>query len=116
MQKIGVTDIPPSYGDILYTINRKKNICIKDISEISNKDKSTVSLIINALEKNGYVKKEKNNTDGRSITIKLTQKAKQYTDAMMEISIKLQNKLFAEMSEEEKAIFFMLLQKVAKKM
>lgn len=113
MRKIGAKDIPPSYGDILYAISRRENVCVTDLCMMTNKDKSTVSIIINALEKKGYVIKEKDENDGRSVRVKLSKKAFQLADPMMVISEMLNKKLFSGMSSEEKTIFFMLLNKIS---
>ncbi|MCP4137191.1 MAG: winged helix-turn-helix transcriptional regulator [bacterium] len=112
MKLVGVTDIPPSYGDILYVLKSKNGLALKEISEKSYKDKSTVSLIVNALEKKEYVVKTKDSLDARSVRIKLTEKALQHVDDVAGISVKLQNKLFSGMSEEEKTELFRLLNKI----
>ena len=113
MKQVGVADIPPSYGDILYAIKQRGVVSQKEICELSYRDKSTVSLILNAIEEKGYIVKEKDKTDSRALRIKLTRKAEQKSDDMMAISAELQQKLFNGMSEEEKQIFFMLLNKIA---
>lgn len=113
MKKGGIKDISPSYGDVLYAINSRESVSVSDLCRMTNKDKSTVSIIVNALEKNGYVVKEKDKTDGRSVCIRLSEKAKTYAEQMMVISSQLRQQLFSGMSEEEKTIFFMLISKIS---
>ncbi len=114
MAKSGITDVPPSFGDILYIIHTKGTGYIKDIVASSYKDKSTVSNIINQLEKKGYVEKIPDIDDGRRVKVRLTDQATQYIDEMAEISGRLQKKLFNNMSSEEQDIMFLLINKVEK--
>ena len=113
MRGAGIEDIPPSYGDVLYTINQKGVVNLNDLCRLTNKDKSTVSIIVNALGKAGYVTKEKDKNDGRSVCIELSEKAAEHADRMMDISDRLREKLFSNMSEEEKEISFLLLNKIS---
>lgn len=112
MAEAGITDLPPSYGDILHAIHGKKGASVSDIVALSHKDKSTVSNIINQLEKRGYVEKKSSPEDGRRVQVTLSPKAESYIGAMAGISTRLQEKLFQAMSEEEQGILFMLLRKV----
>lgn len=113
MKKVGIKDIPPSYGDILYAIHNHEKVSLNDLCKMTNKDKSTVSIIVNALEKKGYVIKVKDKKDGRSVCISLSEKAKTYANRMMDISAQLRLQLFSGMSQEEKAIFFLLINKIS---
>lgn len=113
MNQVGIEDIPPSYGDILFAIKKKKELSVKEICEITQKDKSTVSVIVNKLVKSGYVIKERDASDNRAVKIKLSEKATVAGEKMMEISGKLNKQLYDGLSEEEKAIFFMLLKKIS---
>ncbi len=114
MTGIGVHDIPPSYGDVLYAIKANGCTSIKDICKDCRKDKSTVSLIVDALVKTGYVTKTKKRNDSRSIELQPTAKADSITKDMLDISVKLSQKLFTNMTMEEKSILFLLLGKLGK--
>jgi DNA-binding MarR family transcriptional regulator len=116
MKKAGIIDIPPSYGDILFLIYTLESGYIKDIVDKSKKDKSTVSNIINQLVKKGYVEKVADPEDARKTMVKLTEQCKTYAETMFDISKKLKQKLFKSMSEEEKSILFLLLNKVEQNM
>lgn len=114
MASVGVSDIPPSYGDILYAIYHQKTGYVNEIVEKSHKDKSTVSSIINQLEKKGYVEKLSDPDDGRRVKVRLTEQAEKYINVVSEISLKLQHKLFKNMSDEEQEILFLMLNKIEK--
>ncbi len=112
MAKSGINDFSPSFGDILYVIHSLGSGYVKDIVERSYKDKSTISNIINQLEKKGYVEKIPDADDGRRVKVKLTEQAENYIEEMAIISDSLQKKLFSNMSNEEQKIMFLLLNKV----
>jgi len=114
MAKAGIKDVPPSFGDVLYVIHNQGEGYIKDIADQSYKDKSTVSNIINQLEKKGYVEKLADPEDGRRVKVRLTKQSEKYIDAMSVISQKFRKKLFNNMSSEEQEILFLLLNKVGK--
>jgi len=114
MAKAGITDVPPSFGDILYLIHTQGGAYIKDIADQSYKDKSTVSNIINQLEKKGYVEKRPDPKDGRRVKVHLTQGSEEHIDAMSDISVTFRAKLFENMSNEEQGILFLLLDKIGK--
>ncbi|MCG8472133.1 MAG: MarR family transcriptional regulator [Desulfobacterales bacterium] len=116
MAEAGITDLPPSFGDILYIIHTQGEIFINELATLSHKDKSTVSNSIKQLEKRGYVEKIASRDDARKVKVKLSPKAKSHMKAMAAISDGLQKKLFEKMSEEEQAILFLLLSKIGKNM
>lgn len=113
MKKNGITDVPPSYGDVFYAIHSRGQVSLSDLCRLTNKDKSTVSIIVNALEKSGYAIKTRSENDGRSVCICLSNKARRYAGHMADISDALRQRVFAGMSEEEKAIFFLLMNKIS---
>jgi DNA-binding MarR family transcriptional regulator len=113
MKANGITDVPPSYGDVLYAIHSRGQVSLSDLCRLTNKDKSTVSIVINAMEKSGYVIKTRDENDGRSVCICLSDKARSYAGCMADISDRLRQQFFAGMSEEEKAIFFLLINKIS---
>ncbi len=112
MVKCGITDVPPSFGDVLYVIHSLGSGYVKDIVERSYKDKSTISNIINQLENKGYVEKIPDADDGRRVKVRLTKEAEKYIEEMAKISNSLQKRLFNNMSSEEQEILFLLLNKI----
>ncbi|VVS91360.1 transcriptional regulator marr-type conserved site [Desulfoluna spongiiphila] len=112
MARAGVKDLPPSFGDILYIVHTKGPVAVKDIAAHSYKDKSTVSTIIHQLEKKGYVQKEPDPDDGRKVRVTLTETAATHMESMARISAGLKEKLFQDMSREERDILFLLMDKI----
>ena len=108
----GVKDISPSYGDVLFVLDRRGPLTLLEIARLTMKDKSTVSSVIQKLEEHGYVTKKKGKGDSRFKTIELTAKARRLKPLILEISGEMNERLYRGMSESEKARLFKLIEKV----
>ncbi len=89
---------------------------MKEIAEIIDKDKSTITSLINKLIVLDYVEKKKDMDDNRISIISLTAKGKALKPVFMEISEKLIIKAFQGISDQEKEILNILLAKLNKNM
>ena len=89
---------------------------MKEIAEIIDKDKSTITSLINKLIALDYVEKKKDMNDNRISIIRLTAKGKALKSSFMEISKKLITKAYQGVSEQEKEILNILLAKLNKSM
>ena len=85
---------------------------MKEIAEIIDKDKSTITSLINKLIALGYVEKKKDTTDSRVSMVSLTEKGKGLKPIFVEISGKLETTAFLGVSEQEKEILNILLAKL----
>ena len=109
----GIHDIAPSHGDILYILDKKGSLHLHDITELSLKDKSTITAVISRLEKNGYVTRIRDSADKRLVNIQVTDKAKTIKPALARISEKMNSQLFEGLSAEEKTTLFHLIARVS---
>lgn len=83
------------------------------ITSFIHKDKSTVTSLVNKLEKIGLVEKFKNCSDSRSTIVKLTKKGKKTEPIVMEdISNKLLETTYKDFSIEEKNTITDLLERI----
>lgn len=112
MSRSGISDISPSYGDVLFVLDVKGPLTLLEIAEGTKKDKSTVSSVVKRLEEAGYVTKEKGEGDGRFVKIKLTPKAKKVRAKLMNISQAMNEKLFDGFTEKEKKTLYSLMDKL----
>ncbi len=87
---------------------------MKEIAEIIDKDKSTITALINKLIALDYVKKDKDRKDNRISIISLSEKGKALKPLFKEISEKLREKAYQGISEQEKEILNILLMKLNK--
>lgn len=112
LKKEGIPDIVPSHGNILFTLFKKDGIMMKEINEIINKKKNTVTVLIKKLIKLGYIKKQSDPTDQRITRIFLTEKGKSFEKSFFRISNKLVGKIYINFTDEEKNSIMKLLNKV----
>jgi MarR family transcriptional regulator, organic hydroperoxide resistance regulator len=113
MARENISDIAPSHGDILYILDQKGKLHLHDITKLSLKDKSTITSVINHLEKSGYVTKARDNRDKRLVNIEVTEKARVIKPALAKISEKMNAKMFEGLSAEEKATLFNLMARIS---
>jgi DNA-binding MarR family transcriptional regulator len=108
--------LAPSHGDILILLFQNENgVAMNKISSAIHKDKSTVTTLVNKLEKMQLLEKFKNESDSRSTMVKLTKKGMQTKPIVLdEISQKLLEKTYKNFSYEEKEVVCTLLEKIKK--
>ncbi|KUG23152.1 transcriptional regulator, marr family [hydrocarbon metagenome] len=104
--------IAPSHGDILWALFTYGDLPMKKLSEIINRDKSTVTTLVNKLIKSGYAKRRTHDSDNRSSIISLTEKGNALRKNIWEISMALQKKAHQGLTDEEMETLMRLLIKV----
>ncbi len=112
LKNLGLTGISPSHGDILGVLCLKDSLPMKDLATLINRDKSTITALVNKLINLGYVVKETDNIDSRISHIRLAEKGRQSKSAILEISKRLNEKAYSGLSKEERKILSMLLSKI----
>lgn len=101
-----------SHGDILNALFKYEVLTMKDISEKIERDKSTVTTLVDKLVSIGYVTKQKDFNDSRIVLVSLTEKGKQLKSDFEEISSELLSVVFSGIEEEEKEILIRTLTKI----
>lgn len=108
-----IVDLVPSYVSILLCVYvNDGKIKMNEISKQVNKDKSTITVLVNRLVDRGYVVKEKCNLDRRVSYITLTKKALKLEEFFNEISEELNEVAFTDFTDEEKANFISLINRI----
>ncbi len=108
----GQKGLAPSHGEILGALLMKGKLQMKDLVTVLEKDKSTITALVNKLVKLGYVKKSSDPDDKRVSYISLTQKGKSFRPDFMEISKKLRKQAYRNITDDEKDTLFKLLNKI----
>lgn len=116
LAKENIKGIAPSYGNILFVLDRKGTITLQELAKHTMKDKSTVSSVIKKLEAGGYVTKERDAGDARRTNLTLTPEANRLRPMLFEISRRMNARLFQGFTEEEKTMLFKLIGKVYRNM
>lgn len=109
----GIEGIAPSYGSMLSSLYRHNGkLRMKEVAELINRDKSTVTHLVNKLIKGGYVVREKSIEDSRESYVVLTKKAWEMEEKLKSISDNLISTAYKDFSEDEKTQLVKLLDKM----
>ena len=92
-----------------HNIRGQAKIKRKDLEHYLNIKGSSVTSLINGLEKNGFLERKPSESDGRRTIMSLTDKAKELVQQMDLVFEATDNQLQEGMSEEEKMTFRLLL-------
>ena len=114
LQARGLTGIVPAHGLVFSFLFRQDGpVPIKSLVERSGRVKSTVTGIVNTLERHGYVFKQQCSLDGRSVLIGLTEKGKAIRQDFEEISMILKKKVYGNMPQAHRRQLMELLSTIA---
>ena len=108
----GVEGLVPSHGDILVCLYKNNKITMKDIANCIHRTKPTVTVLVDKLEKLGYLKRAASDKDSRSTYVILTQKGEDFKATFDQISNNLNKMLNKNLSENEVKLLEELLKKM----
>ena len=112
LKNSGAEGLVPSHGDILVCLYKNSKMTMKDIANCIHRTKPTVTVLVDKLEKLGYLKREVSDKDSRFTNIVLTQKGKDFQTTFEKISKDLNEMLYKNLSNKEVEILEELLRKV----
>jgi DNA-binding MarR family transcriptional regulator len=102
----------PSHGSILSALSRGDALPMRVLARMIDRDKSTVTILVDKLVALGYVEKSRDITDQRITLIKLTERGKALRPDLEDISRKLLATVYEGISEGEKQILIEILTKI----
>ena len=108
----GFPDFASSHGNILFQLSVNEKMTMGELSEKINRDKSTTTVLVRKLEKDGFITGESDTTDKRSRIIYLTEKGKQFNQTAHELSNELLGTFYKGFTEEEKEHFLHTLLRI----
>jgi DNA-binding MarR family transcriptional regulator len=94
---------------LLFLFHQKQAVPIKDVVDAVGRVKSTVTVMINTLEKHGYVRKAECEKDNRVVRVELTAKGKKLRKDFEAISRILRGKVYGTMGPEDRQALVDLL-------
>ncbi|WMT43171.1 MarR family winged helix-turn-helix transcriptional regulator [Paenibacillus sp. D2_2] len=112
MAKNGMEGIGTSHGDIIYALLNMPRMTMADISQRINKDKSTVTALVEKLVQLGYVTKERSQEDARVVYVALTPKGSELEQIFESISHNMLDVFYFNISDEEKEELLRVLSKI----
>ncbi len=109
-----VTEFNGAQGTILYTLWNKNEMSIKEISNYTGLAKTSLSSMLERMEKQNLIEKVNNNDDKRSTIIRLTDKARGLEEIYNNICKEMQFQYYRDFNEKEIKLFESMLEKVLK--
>ena len=109
----GIKGIVPAHGAVLsFLLQQKGPVAIKAVVENAKRVKSTVTVMIDTLEKHGYVRRLACETDSRITYVALTPKGRRLRKDFEEISEALLSRFYGDMSEEDRVRLVKQLERI----
>lgn len=113
--KYGLTAVQSRVLGFIYHNSNKKDIFQKDIEVELQIRRSSVTSVLQLMEKNGYIKRIRVSEDGRLKKIILTDKGTEIQKKVYDCIINFENDLRNELSEEEFYMFIGIINRLSKK-
>ncbi|MDO5291910.1 MAG: MarR family winged helix-turn-helix transcriptional regulator [bacterium] len=85
----------------------------KDIEGMFDVRRSTVTSILQLLEKNGYINRESVPSDARLKQLKLTAKGREATVVVGKIILEEEENILKDVTQEERELFFGIIQRIS---
>ncbi len=76
LKKYRIENINPAQGRIFFALWQRDRIPIRELARITSLEKSTLTSMLDRMEKNGFISRVPSKEDRRVITIKLTDKTR----------------------------------------
>ena len=107
-----MADLEGARGRVIFSLWGKDGVPIKTLCEKTSLDKSTLTGIIDRLERDGYIERRQSETDKRSTLICLTGKEKEFAKNIQKVSDQMNSVFYKGFSDEEITQFDSLLQRI----
>ncbi|WP_092213866.1 MarR family winged helix-turn-helix transcriptional regulator [Desulfoluna spongiiphila] len=98
----GIKGLAPVHGDLLVALLIHSELTMKEIADILDRKKSTVTTLVDKLITLGYASKRQDEMDGRSWRIFLTPAGKALQGDLIDISEKLMEKIYRGVPEADR--------------
>jgi MarR family transcriptional regulator, organic hydroperoxide resistance regulator len=108
-----VKGLAPSHGEILGSLMARGPLPMSEIGRIIDKDKSTITALVNKLIKRGYVEKKSEPADSRISLIALTRKGMALKPHFQLIAQRLRAQSYKGITDDERETLFNLLTKLS---
>lgn len=104
-----------SQFSVLEMLYSKGNLCIREVRDLIFSSPGTIPVIINNLEKAGYIFRKTKNNDKRVCILELSEKGRKIISEIMPTNMEMIHSKFSVLTEEEKNILISLLKKIGNK-
>jgi len=112
LNRLGLGALKPIHGDILLTLFQHSNPTMKELADRVDRQKSTVTTLVDKLIRLGYAEKNQDPADSRIFRISLTDKGRGLKDRLIEISANLLDRVYKDMPVDERKQMVKSLRKI----
>ena len=107
-----MADLEGARGRIIFALWGKDGVPIKTLCEKTGLDKSTLTGIIDRLERDGYIERKPSQTDKRSTLILLTGKEQEFANHIQKVSDQMNEIFYKGFTDEEITRFDSMLARI----
>lgn len=101
LKEYGIDQINPAQGRILFVLWKKDEIPISELAKQTQLSKSTLTSMLDRLEKAGHITRVRPEKDRRTILLKLAEKDRSIQKVYSKVSDEMTNIFYREFSHEE---------------
>ncbi len=112
LKKHNVIEINPAQGRILFVLWENDEIPIIELSKKTQLEKSTLTTMLDRLEKDGFIQRVASREDRRKIIIKRTDKDKSFQKIYYQVSDEMSDLFYKGFSDKEIISFEDLLKRI----
>ena len=112
LRENNMADLEGARGRIIFALWGKDGVPIKSLCEKTSLDKSTLTGIIDRLERDGYIERKQSPSDKRSTLITLTGKEQEFEKYVKNVSNQMNKIFYKGFSDEEIIQFEAMLQRI----
>jgi DNA-binding MarR family transcriptional regulator len=100
----------------MFFLDKKKEVTMTELVEYINSPLSTATGIVDRLVKNGYVKRDRSETDRRIVVLALTEEGSQFIKNLKSLVSEYVNMVLEDLTEEEKQFMLGIVLKMLNKL
>ena len=108
----GLAGMVPSHGDVLALLFAKGDATMRELAAFAHRTKPTTTVLVDKLEKLGFVRRKDSPDDARSVVVSLTPEGEALRGKFESISRRLVRRVYAPLGKAEGETFETLLTKV----
>ena len=107
-----MADLEGARGRIIFALWGRDGVPIKTLCEKTSLDKSTLTGIIDRLERDGYIVRKPSESDKRSTLISLTGKEQEFAQKVQKVSKQMNRIFYKGFTDEEILQFDSMLERI----
>ena len=112
LRENNMADLEGARGRIIFALWGNDGVPIKTLCEKTSLDKSTLTGIIDRLERDGYIERKPSETDKRSTLISLTGKEQEFAKKIQKVSNQMNEIFYKGFTDEEILQFDSMLARI----